>query len=95
MTARHKIDALPFVNPRAHYENIFKDGLRTLWQRKWLILTLLIVGLGIQSAVLLYTETRYTGEATIQVTFVREESDKRSRDKEPVHRFARSHLNRR
>jgi uncharacterized protein involved in exopolysaccharide biosynthesis len=74
MTARHKIDALPFVSPRAHYDNIFEDGLRTLWQRKWLILTLLIVGLAIQSAVLVYTETRYTGEATIQVTFVREDA---------------------
>jgi uncharacterized protein involved in exopolysaccharide biosynthesis len=73
MTARHKIHPLPFVNPRAHYENVFKDGLRTFWRRKWLILTLLIVGLGIGSAVLLFTETRYTGEATIHVTFVREE----------------------
>jgi uncharacterized protein involved in exopolysaccharide biosynthesis len=73
MTARHKIHPLPFVNPRAHYENVFRDGLRTFWRRKWLILTLLIVGLGIGSAVLLFTETRYTGEATIHVTFVREE----------------------
>lgn len=73
MKARHKIDALPIVSPRTHYENIFQDGLRSLWRRKWLILTLLIAGLAIQSAVLVYTETRYTGEATIQVTFVRED----------------------
>jgi uncharacterized protein involved in exopolysaccharide biosynthesis len=73
MTAPHKIDALPFVSPRAHYENIFQDGLRGLWRQKWLILTLLIVSLGIQSAVLVYAETRYTGEAMIQVNFVRED----------------------
>ncbi|OKO82276.1 hypothetical protein AC630_13320 [Bradyrhizobium sp. AS23.2] len=60
--------------PRIHYEHIVHDTLRKLWKHKLLITTVLAVALAAQLIVLAFMVPRYTGEALIQLDFVRDEN---------------------
>jgi len=63
------------VVPRAHYENVIYDTLSAIWQRKRMIGAIVAGALVAQSLALVYMGPRYTGEATIQLNFTREENE--------------------
>ncbi len=73
-------DRMPFWFPksevaiaRIHYQGLVYSTLAALWARRLLVASILIVSLVAASVVLVLLGPRYTGEATIQLTFVRDE----------------------
>jgi uncharacterized protein involved in exopolysaccharide biosynthesis len=58
---------------RAHYEGVAHDTLRIVWHRKLLIAAIVIAALLVASIALVIIGPRYTGEAMIQLNFIREE----------------------
>lgn len=73
MRAPLKIEKDETTLLRAHYEGVARDTLRVLWHRKLLIMAILIAALFLASIALVLIGPRYTGEATIQLNFTREE----------------------
>src|SRR5258708_29272356 len=61
------------VVPKSHYEGVVYGTILTLWSRKWLIAGILAGALILASVALVLIGPSYTGEATIQLNFVREE----------------------
>jgi capsular polysaccharide biosynthesis protein len=62
------------VVPRVHYESAVYQTMAILWSRRSPIAALVGVAVLLASLVLVLIGPRYTGEATIQLNFVREES---------------------
>jgi uncharacterized protein involved in exopolysaccharide biosynthesis len=60
--------------PKTHYEGVVYGTVRALWSRKLLIAGFLLSALVLASLALVLIGPTYTGEATIQLNFVREES---------------------
>jgi capsular polysaccharide biosynthesis protein len=78
MTAQPKIKQLKIKETeasllRAHYEEVARDTLGILWHQKLLIVGILLAALLFASIFLVLIGPRYTGEATIQLNFIREE----------------------
>ena len=73
MTAPLKIEKHETTLLRAHYEGVARDTLWILWHRKVLITTIVVVALLVASIALVIMGPRYTGEAMIQLNFIREE----------------------
>jgi len=72
MTAQLKIETKgPAVLP-AHYEQLAYDTLRVLWHRKLLISAILVAVVLLVSVTLVLIGPRYSGEAIIQLNFIRE-----------------------
>jgi len=61
------------VVPKSHYEGVVYGTILTLWSRKLLIAGILACALILASVALVLIGPSYTGEATIQLNFVREE----------------------
>ena len=61
------------VVPRIHYQSVVYNTLTTVWARRLLITTVLVVALTLACVALVLIGPRYTGEATIQLNFLREE----------------------
>jgi uncharacterized protein involved in exopolysaccharide biosynthesis len=59
--------------PRVHYEGVARDALQALWHRKLPIAGLVIATLLLAAIALVLIGPRYTGEAIIQLNFIREE----------------------
>lgn len=60
--------------PRVHYEHVVYDTLRIFWRHKSLVACVFGVAYAGLSAALLLLPPRYTGEATIKVDFIRNET---------------------
>lgn len=60
--------------PRIHYERVVYDTLRILWKHKPLVAAVVGIALAALSVALLLIAPRYTGEAMIQLDFVRNET---------------------
>jgi capsular polysaccharide biosynthesis protein len=58
---------------RVHYEEVARDTLRVLWDRKLLIAAIVMVAFFVAAASLLLIGPRYSAEAIIQLNFIREE----------------------
>jgi capsular polysaccharide biosynthesis protein len=61
------------IVPKSHYEGVVYDTVRSLWSRKWLIAGILACAVMLASVALVLIGPSYTGEATIQLNFVRDE----------------------
>jgi uncharacterized protein involved in exopolysaccharide biosynthesis len=60
--------------PSIHYERVVYDTLRMLWRHKPLIAAVHGIALAALSVALVLVAPRYTGEAMIQLDFIREEA---------------------
>lgn len=60
--------------PRIHYERVVYDTLRVLWKHKPLVAAVLGIAVAALSVALVLIAPRYTGEAMIQLDFVRNET---------------------
>jgi uncharacterized protein involved in exopolysaccharide biosynthesis len=60
--------------PREHYEHVVYDTLLVLWKHRPLVAKVLGVALAVLLVALMFTAPRYTGEAIIQLDFVRNEN---------------------
>jgi uncharacterized protein involved in exopolysaccharide biosynthesis len=74
MTAPLKIKTSEALPLRTHYEQVARDTLRVIWQRKPLITAIMGAALILASIALVLIGPHYTAEAIIQLNFVREES---------------------
>jgi uncharacterized protein involved in exopolysaccharide biosynthesis len=73
MTAFLRLEKNEAVHLRAHYEGVAYETLRILWARRSLIATVLAADLVLSCLALVLIGPRYTGEALIQLNFIREE----------------------
>jgi uncharacterized protein involved in exopolysaccharide biosynthesis len=73
MTAPLQLEKLGPNHLRAHYEGVVFDWLRVPWHRKWLIMASVVAALLLGVSALVVMAPRYTGEAIIQLNFIREE----------------------
>jgi uncharacterized protein involved in exopolysaccharide biosynthesis len=73
MTTLLKLERNEAVHLRAHYESVAYETLRILWARRSLIATVLAAALVLACLPLVLIGPRYTGEAVIQLNFIREE----------------------
>jgi uncharacterized protein involved in exopolysaccharide biosynthesis len=73
MTALLKIEKDEASLLRAHYKGVARDTLWILWHRKLLIAAIVMAALLLASIALVLLGPRYTGEAMIQLNFIREE----------------------
>jgi uncharacterized protein involved in exopolysaccharide biosynthesis len=73
MTAPLRIQKNETALPGAAYGGVARDILRILWRRKLLMSAMLLLGFLIASSVLVLIGPRYSGEAMIQLNFIREE----------------------
>lgn len=60
-----KIDENETTLLRAHYEGVVRDTLRIIWDRKLLVVAILVAALVLASIALVLVGPRYTGEAII------------------------------
>jgi capsular polysaccharide biosynthesis protein len=60
--------------PRIHYERVVYDTLRILWKHKPLVAAVLGIALAALSVALVLIAPHYTGEAIIQLDFIRNET---------------------
>jgi uncharacterized protein involved in exopolysaccharide biosynthesis len=60
--------------PRIHYERVAHDTLRMLWKHRSLVAAVLGIALAGLAVMLVFTAPRYTGEAIVQLDFVRNEN---------------------
>jgi capsular polysaccharide biosynthesis protein len=60
--------------PRIYYESVVYDTLRILWKQKLFIAAVLGIAIACLSAALVFIAPSYTGEAMIQLDFVRHET---------------------
>jgi hypothetical protein len=60
--------------PRIHYERVVYDTLRILWKHRLLLAGVLAIALAALSVGLMLIAPRYTGEAMVQLDFIRNET---------------------
>jgi uncharacterized protein involved in exopolysaccharide biosynthesis len=72
MTVQLKIETKETADLPAHYEQLAYDTLRILWHRKLLISAILVAAVLLVSVMLVRIGPRYSGEAIIQLNFIRE-----------------------
>ena len=72
MTAQLKIETRETANLRAYYEQLAYDTLRVLWYRKLLISAFVGAAVLLASGMVGLMGPRYSGEAIIELNFVRE-----------------------
>ncbi|MCA6122030.1 hypothetical protein J6500_08980 [Bradyrhizobium sp. WSM 1704] len=73
MTVQVKIKDNEATLPRAHYDEVARTTFRLIWDRKLLILAILLVAVSLAAAALVLIGPRYSGEAAIQLNFLRDE----------------------
>ena len=72
MTVQLKIETKETADLPAQYEQLAYDTLRVLWHRKLLISVILVAAVLLVSVVLVRIGPRYSGEAIIELNFIRE-----------------------
>lgn len=72
MAAQLKIETKGTTDLRAHYEQLAYDTLRVVWHRKLLIAAILVAAVLFASVMLGLIGPRYSGEAIIELNFIRE-----------------------
>ncbi len=72
MTVQLKIETKETADLPAHYEQLAYDTLRVLWHRKLLISAILVAAVLLVSVMLVRIGPRYSGEAIIELNFIRE-----------------------
>ena len=72
MTVQLKIETKETADLPAQYEQLAYDTLRVLWHRKLLISAILVAAVLLVSVVLVRIGPRYSGEAIIELNFIRE-----------------------
>jgi capsular polysaccharide biosynthesis protein len=72
MTAQLRIETKETADLPAHYEQLAYDTLRVLWHRKLLISAILVAAVLLVSVMLVLIGPRYSGEAIIELNFIRE-----------------------
>ena len=72
MTVQLKIETKETADLPAHYEQLAYDTLRVLWHRKLLISAILVAAVLLVSVVLVRIGPRYSGEAIIELNFIRD-----------------------
>jgi len=72
MTVQLKIEPKETADLPAHYEQLAYDTLRILWHRKLLISAILVAAVLLVSVMLVLIGPRYSGEAIIELNFIRE-----------------------
>ena len=72
MTVQLKIETKETADLPAHYELLAYDTLRVLWHRKLLISAILLAAVLLVSVMLARIGPRYSGEAIIELNFIRE-----------------------
>lgn len=72
MTVELKIETKKAADLPAHYEQLAYDTLRVLWHWKLLISAILVAAVLLMSVMLALIGPRYSGEAIIELNFIRE-----------------------
>src|SRR5438874_9990266 len=72
MTVQLKIETKETADLPAQYEQLAYDTLRVLWHRKLLISVILVAAVLLVSVMLVLIGPRYSGEAIIELNFIRE-----------------------
>jgi len=72
MTVQLKIETKETADLPAHYEQLAYDTLRVLWHRKLLISAILVAAVLLVSVMLVLIGPHYSGEAIIELNFIRE-----------------------
>jgi capsular polysaccharide biosynthesis protein len=72
MTVQLKIETKETADLPAHYEQLAYDTLRVLWHRKLLISAILVAAVLLVSVMLVRIGPRYSGEAIIELNFIRD-----------------------